>query len=1008
VIPLLTRLIQRGLLTVLISCFASATLSAATNSAWLTRAWQTDDGLPNNHVNAIAQAEDGYLWVATAAGLARFDGIHFTPFSYRDFSQGEGQRVRTILPSHTGGLWIVPNRGPLIRLNSELSRAFSLTNVLPDLSPIAITEDRVGSLWLAYERGALYQAKNGETKQFTAPEGMPTNGSIYSLTQDHAGNVWVSKGTQVGVIREGIFNPLARFVSSKPRLAAARTNGVWIAAGAQLFKWDPQGGLQEFGAFKSESPRAAAMSVMEDSAGGVWIGTDSGGLFHYSATGFEKVETSHPTIGSLTEDREGNIWAGTGGGGLDRISIRGVQLEGMGAGSSMVAVRSVCEDTNGVLWGASQSGLLVVRTNGQWSPVFTNAPWNGIVVCVASDREGAIWIGTRNRQLFRWRDNNYTKWDSPAGLISHDIVALLPSKTGDLWIGESGLPAVQCLHEGQFRTIQFQGNFGRISAMAEDAAGNIWVGTVTGQLLRVDGDQLVDETLHTSGSKYPAIRCLYATSDGALWIGYGGWGLGRLKGGRFAHLGAEHGLSDGRISQIVTDDFGWFWFGSDHGIFNVRQQDLVSAMEGRIANVVPISYGRNEGLFSMEADYDFQTVAARSRDGRLWIPMRTALAVTDPKILKENPEPPPVLLTRVAMDGQTIAANGNLGSTQKVANLKTLQAPLQLPPGYRKLEFEFAAPSFSAPENVHFRYRLDGFDDNWVDAETRGSVVYSRLSAGDYKFHVEAANGNGPWNEARAPLSLIVAPFFWQTWWFRLGAFVFFTLSVIAVVRYVSFRRLRQKLQALAQQAALDKERTRIARDLHDDLGGSLTQVKQLFELALRNHATPEKMGGYLQRGLAKTQQGIKSLDETVWAVNPQNDTLPYLIDYIGQSAVEFLHAADIRCRADLPASPPDRTISAEVRHNLFLAVKEALNNVVRHAHASEVQLQASVTEESLTLTIKDNGQGFEQPPVSPGADGLRNMQQRMEEIDGRFCIESKAGAGTSISLIYFWSARKF
>jgi signal transduction histidine kinase len=231
-----------------------------------------------------------------------------------------------------------------------------------------------------------------------------------------------------------------------------------------------------------------------------------------------------------------------------------------------------------------------------------------------------------------------------------------------------------------------------------------------------------------------------------------------------------------------------------------------------------------------------------------------------------------------------------------------------------------------------------------------------------------------------------------------------FTSSLIGVVRYISFRRLRRKLQALAQQAALDKERTRIARDLHDDLGGSLTQVKQLFELALRNHASPDKMGDYLQRGLVKTQHSIKSLDETVWAVNPHNDTLPYLIDYIGQSAVEFLHAADIRCRADLPVSPPEQNISAEARHNLFLAVKEALNNIVRHAHASEVQLQARVTEESLNLTIKDNGQGFEQTPAVANADGLCNMQQRMEEIGGQFRIQSRPGAGTSISLVYFFS----
>jgi signal transduction histidine kinase len=288
-----------------------------------------------------------------------------------------------------------------------------------------------------------------------------------------------------------------------------------------------------------------------------------------------------------------------------------------------------------------------------------------------------------------------------------------------------------------------------------------------------------------------------------------------------------------------------------------------------------------------------------------------------------------------------------------------------------------------------------------------GEASYSRLTSGHYQFRVEAANGDGSWNEARVPLRFVVAPFFWQTWWFLVGTLTLFAVCVVAVVRYVSFRRLRRKLEILAQQAALDKERTRIARDLHDDLGGSLTQVKQLYELALRNHASPDKMRQYLQQGLLTTQSGIKALDETVWAVNPHNDSLPYLIDYIGQSAVEFLHAADIRCRADLPPNPPARTISAEARHNLFLAVKEALNNVVRHAHASEVQLQASVTEESLTLAIKDNGQGFVRAPDNFTADGLRNMRQRMEEIGGQFSVESQPGTGTNISLVYFWPTRR-
>jgi signal transduction histidine kinase len=452
---------------------------------------------------------------------------------------------------------------------------------------------------------------------------------------------------------------------------------------------------------------------------------------------------------------------------------------------------------------------------------------------------------------------------------------------------------------------------------------------------------------------------------------------------------------------MVEDDEGWLWFGSDHGIFKVRRLELEQVAEGKLPRVTPIFYGRNEGLFNLQVNYGFWPGAIRTRDGHVAIPTRTALAMIDPTALRRNYKPPKVLFTVVTVDDQMVAAYGDQG-TQIVTS-----RPLHLPPSHHNLKLEFTAFNFSAPENVHFRYRLDDLDNDWQDAKAR-EAQYSRLAAGDYHFRVEAATGDGAWNEADAPLAIVVDPFFWQTWAFRIGAAVFFVACVVGVVRYVSFRRLRRKLQLLAQQAALDKERTRIARDLHDDLGGRLTEVKQLFELALRNHASPETMQQYLRRGLTKTQSGIQALDETVWAVNPHNDTLPYLIDYIGQSAVEFLRAADIRCRADLPPRPPERVISAEVRHNLFLAMKEALHNVVRHAHASEVQLNAAVTDEALTLTIKDNGEGFERASNNSTEDGLRNMRQRMDEIGGRFSVESRPGAGTSISLVYFWPVQTF
>jgi signal transduction histidine kinase len=251
--------------------------------------------------------------------------------------------------------------------------------------------------------------------------------------------------------------------------------------------------------------------------------------------------------------------------------------------------------------------------------------------------------------------------------------------------------------------------------------------------------------------------------------------------------------------------------------------------------------------------------------------------------------------------------------------------------------------------------------------------------------------------------AIVVQPFFWATWPFRLGTLVVFTLSVIAIVRYVSFRRLRLRLRTLEQQAALHNERARIAKDIHDDLGATLTQIALLSELAQQDMTAPEKAGEHVQKISANARQVMKSLDEIVWAVNPRNDTLPHLIDYLGQFSVDFLRMPGIRCRLDLPEHPPAINLSADVRHNLFLAVKEALHNIVKHARASEVRLRVNVDNGTLSVVVEDNGQGFERAPADAWADGLRNMTQRLTAIGGQCRIESRAGAGTTITFEMPW-----
>lgn len=973
--------------------------AASTNSDWSVRVWQSDDGLPNNNITGLAQSGDGYLWVATSGHFARFDGVHFDEFTSRSVLPsylGYTARVSTFLEDSKGGLWLAMVHGPVVRLESGKAQIF--TN-LPDFIAQNMVEDGDGGIWITYHGNAVCRIQDGQATRFTDRDGLPTRFDC-TLGCDYRGRVWFAKDGQVGFYDGKKFVVLVKSLSSSVRLDGSRGGWMWICSGRELFKCDDTGRLQSLGTFRPEPLSADPTALLEDRTGAVWIGTASQGLFRFDGLGFQSVPTSHPYISSLLQDREGNIWVGTGGGGLDRIQPRAFTLESEATGLPYGTIQSICEDSRHAIWAVTQTGLLIRRTTDGWQTVSGTTNWpGGRASCVAADDRGNVWVGTQSHELHCLADGHATTWRLTNGFAGHVVRGLLADTNGNLWIVEEDPSLVQCLRDGTFKNYALPPGAGVPRALAEDASKNIWIGTSKGLLLRIQNDLLTDETARVTG--IPAsIRSLAATPDGSLWIGYASWGVGRFEDGRYARITVTNGLFNDYISEILPDGRGWLWFGSDRGIFKVKQEELDAVADGQAAEVQSIDYGEGSSLPSLQANFGVSPNVLRSDDGRLWFPTRTALAVVNLKNLQINLQPPPVLLKRFVVDNQTLGAYGGGIPLPQMLDLGRPVSRLRLPPDHRRLEFDFTALAFSAPENVHLEYRLAGFDDDWLDAGTMRDVVYPRLPAGHYEFQVRGRNGDGPWGETHS-LGFVVDPFFWQTWWFRTVGMLLFTASVITVVRYVSFRRLRLKLQVLEQQAALDKERSRIAKDIHDDLGGSLTQIKLLFELAQRKRTQPDKVDLLGQEGLATTRQIIKSLDEIVWAVNPRNDTLPHLIDYIGQFAIEFLARADIRCRVDLPDHPVEWHVSPEARHNLFLAVKEALNNVIRHAGADEVWLRVTVTDNLLILVIEDNGHGFERATPGQFADGLPNMNQRMAEIGGRSNIESKPGIGTRVSLIF-------
>ncbi len=974
-------------------------IGSEVDSPWYERSWQSSEGLPDNGVVGVVQTKDGYLWVATAGGLMRFDGVRFQEFQLASLDGVPNRVVRAMCLDRRGWLWLGMDRGPVVCIAPDSIKVF--TNV-PDAHATYMTQDSKGAIWITYIEGGLTRINDGHVTVYNSASGWKADGAT-SLATDIDRRMWFSKGNQVGVFEDWKFRILLTLPETVGCIGRRQEGGVWICAGRRLLSYEEGGQTQQFGILPLEPDGIEGTALFQDRTGVLWVGTASHGLFRCTGGLAVQAPTSYYDIASVTQDREGNIWVGTAGGGLERLRPRIIELLGAESGLPYESIRSVCEDSSRTIWATTQNGLLAHWQNGVWSllPAGTNEP-SGNFSCVAADPHGGLWLGTREQGLYHLQDDRCRNWRQSDGLSSDDVRSILESSNGDIYVATDNPSRVQRLDDGKVQPLEMAVQVRSIRALTQDALGRIWAGTADGRLFCAKGNEMVDETPGVT-NRLLSIRCLYPTPDGSLWIGYAGWGIGWLKDGHYARITAEQGLYDDYISQMVADDQGWLWCAGNQGIFEVPLDNLEQVARDPQTRVRSFAYSLGEGYPNLQANFEDVPGAFRGSDGRLWFPMQTGLAVIHPERVPASAPPPPVLLESVMVDGRTVASyDPNLfpkpGESSAIGDLQATNTILRLPPGLSTLDFEFTAPSFITPGNIEFEYRLLGLDDNWSEGNTVRNAPYSRLPHGRYRFQVRACNIAGVWSQASS-LSFDVLPFYWQTWWFRLIVFATFTAGVIATVRYVSFRRLHLRLRLLEQQAALQKERARIAKDIHDDLGADLTQIAYLGELAQQDRAEPERVADRIGTISMTARQAVKSLDEIVWAINPRNDTLPHLIDYVGQFALDYVRPAGIRCRLNFPDQISPRVLPSDVRHHFFLVIKEALHNIVKHSGAAEIRLEMELHDGILEMAIEDNGCGFAHAADNALADGLRNMRQRMSELGGECRIESQLHVGTRVIL---------
>lgn len=956
-----------------------ASTDPAASTGYAVENWQAEQGLPRSTITAIAQTPDGYVWLGSPYGLVRFDGVRFVLFEEqvaRDLGRGE---VRDLHATPDGTLWIGTRRSGLLRYSRGVFESASLA--YPQLHPAieTIATDADGTLWAVSGNGQalLVSGANRSVSNALVPENR--GHMLFQLVRDMQGRFWFAKQDRYGRIEQGMPTNVVALPDGLALLAPARDGGLWLSTGSELRKLPAQGSETtppvrlDFGLY-------GVAVLHEDRQGVLWVGTRRDGLHALVNGQLQRIPAVHHSVSAIAQDAEGNIWVGTEGEGLFRLRRRVFLTVGVPEGLPNDRVLSVDKG-----WVVPQEGGLVRLTPPGLAELVPGLERISLA-SVLADEEGGAWLGAVNGRLLRLdRDGQLTRFPFRFSVPDPQLRVLLQDRRKHLWMG--GYPF------GLFRlpagvTSYFEDFTGRglpqsaVTALAEDRDGRLWVGTADGKLHRLDGERFTSFGPE-HGLPGTAIGALHVTEAGALWIGTLGGGVGRFRDGRARFAGVEHGLHDNVITQMVEDDAGFAWFGSSRGIFRVRLAELEKFADGGQSAVEAIPYGRSDGLVNVECSGGYQPSACKTKSGRLRFGTSKGVILVDPASLSFNDRPPPLVLEQVAVDGVALAN----------------MAHVELSHDYRKLEFRYTALSFCAPERVRFRRQVVGFDSDWVEDRDARSASYPQLPPGQYTFRFTACNNDGIWNETPVAFAFTVKPALWQMWWFRLGALALFALAVALAARYAATVRMRRRLQRLEQAHAVERERARIARDLHDDLGARLTRMSYQTDLAAAELGERSPQAEDLRSVADQARQATRALDEAVWLIHPGKESLRHLVEYIGQYANEFFRHSSIHCRRDLPRELPEWPLPAEWRHHLFLAVKEALNNAHKHSGATEIWIRVRFEPPDLQIQIEENGRGFATATANGAGNGLANLRQRLAGLSGAAVVTSEAGRGTLVRL---------
>jgi signal transduction histidine kinase/ligand-binding sensor domain-containing protein len=965
-------------------------------SQYIRNVWTTEEGLPQNAAFSIVQTPDGYLWFGSLAGLVRFDGIEFKVFDQSNTKELNADMIAAVYVDSGGTLWAATGGayGAGKQGNNLLSyrdgkfRSYAKEDGFNGENVLGFAGAGDGGLWIATQSGLYKRTPDGKFRFYTTTDGLSSS-VVWSIYEASDKSVLVGTSNGLDQFRDGRFFPVIGDGETQinvKSISETADGSIWCATQKGLIRIKGESSLTYTTA--DGLPENEISALAADRSGNLWIGTVHGHLSRFRDEKFaESISLGDLDVWSIYEDREGNLWAGVFSRGLYRLKDGNfktfAQIEGLSADGTW----GVSEDRAGNVWVATDVGISEIKDE---KIVQSYTQKDGLLDIIASvvfeDNENSLWIGSP-RGITRLRQGKFDKFPFPLK-VEHFVMSFSEDANGTLLIGTTR--GLYQFKDGKFINSDLTEKSRKFVINAVVYNDNsLWLGTNLG-LVELKNDEFIVHSVPNQETP-DFVSSISTDGDGTLWLATNNRGGLRFKDGKFTLYTVREGFSDNLLYHVLDDGGGNLWFGGNKGVFKVSKQELNDFADGKISAVSSKIFDTSDGMRSRECNG--VNAALRDQSGNLWFPTIKGAVEINPSSVETNAIPPPVSIAQSIVDGVEFNERA------------------EIEPGSHKFEFHYAGLSLSAPQKVKFKYILEGYDKDWVDAGTRREAFYTNLPAGNYTFSVIAANNDGVWNRQGVSVRFLVRQPFWRTNWFwalclaMLSAIVYFAYR--ARISLYEKRQLQQETFARRLIISQEQERKRIAGELHDSLGQMLLVIKNRAFLGLKAVESDDAAS----KAVAASREQLGEIFDSATEAIVQTRQIAYglrplHLERLGLSAAleEMIDnvAASFGILFDVEIIELYDFLPLDAQINLFRIAQESINNIVRHSEATRASVSVTRDNARIEIKITDNGKGFDAPAVNgnsarSGGLGLTSIAERARILSADYSIESVPGAGTSV-----------